>query len=262
MLASLVLELGLVAGHDARNAAEDLGRLQGGRNEVLVALDLAHVDANLERAVDLAVLHEVAPGDAGLFAGSSAHLALLDILGQVEPDGAQCDSLALGGAVLLHNLKLNVAFLQHAALVHRQPDGQRRLVVVGNLVVLDGAAAGAAAVLGGRRVREVPFYKRRARHEGDVVEVEDLAPSGQERTAQHSAWRAASHPQVQVKLWLHNLSARKHGRVSGAVPYASVLGDWNRECVSREYDGAPHSHCSPNACMLKKEGEEEPTQAA
>ena len=82
----MILQLGLLSRHDARNAAEDLRSLQGRRNEVLVAFRLLHVYPELKRAVDLAVLHEISPRDPRVVAICRRQVALLHILGQVQLD--------------------------------------------------------------------------------------------------------------------------------------------------------------------------------
>jgi hypothetical protein len=84
-----VLEFCLLASHDACNAAKHLRSLERRRNVVLVALCLPHVYANLQRAVDLAVLHEISPCDARVLVVRGPEVALLDILGQVQLDVAE-----------------------------------------------------------------------------------------------------------------------------------------------------------------------------
>lgn len=84
----MILKFGLLSRHDTSDATEDLRRLQGRRNKVLVAFRLLHVDSDLERAVDLAVLHKVPPRDARFLARDGRHLALLHVLGQVELDSS------------------------------------------------------------------------------------------------------------------------------------------------------------------------------
>jgi hypothetical protein len=59
----------------------------------------------------------------------------------------------------LHDLQLHITLLQHAILVDGEADGEGDVVVVGDFMVLDLAAICATAVLGGRRVGEVPFYE-------------------------------------------------------------------------------------------------------
>lgn len=65
-----------------------------------------------------------------------------------------------------------------------------------------------------------------------------------------------AHPQVQVEL---GLRARQqdclvpYDSVSGSgIPYAAVLGHWDRERLRRKGDGAQpqRGHCSPKACMV------------
>lgn len=62
LTASVVLRL--VPGHHAGYPPKHGRSTQRGGDVVPVAVRLDHEDADLERAVDLAVLHEVAPGDA------------------------------------------------------------------------------------------------------------------------------------------------------------------------------------------------------
>jgi len=87
-LTSVVLKFGLLSRHDTSDATEDLRSLQGRRDKILVALRLLHINSDLERAVDLAVLHEVPPRDAWFLARDGRHLALLHVLGQVELDSS------------------------------------------------------------------------------------------------------------------------------------------------------------------------------
>jgi hypothetical protein len=150
---SAVLHFSLLARHDAGDAAKHLRRLQGGRNVVLVALSLPHVYAQLDCAVDLALLHQVSPRDAWVVAIGGRKIALLDILGQVQLDVAECYPLAPPRAgVFLYDFELEEALLQHAVLVYGEPHGQGHVIVVLDFVVADGAALCATAVLSGRRV--------------------------------------------------------------------------------------------------------------
>jgi hypothetical protein len=75
----------------------------------------------------------------------------------------------------LYDLELEGALLQHAILVHGKAHGQGDVVVVQDFVVAYRAAFCATAVLGSRRVREVPLDKGSAVDERDVVEVDYLA---------------------------------------------------------------------------------------
>ena len=59
----------------------------------------------------------------------------------------------------MHNLKLDITLLQHAILDDGETDREGDVVVVGDFMVFDLAAVCATAVLGGRRVGEVPFYE-------------------------------------------------------------------------------------------------------
>jgi hypothetical protein len=173
---SVVLELCLLACHDACNAAKHLRSLQRRRNVVLVALGLPHVYPNLQRAVDLAVLHEISPCDPRIVVIGGPEVALLDIFGQVQLNVAECYALAPACArVFLYDLELEGALLQHAILVHGEPHGQGDVVVVLYFVVAYRATFCATAVLCSRRVREVPFDKGSAVDERDVVEVDYLA---------------------------------------------------------------------------------------
>lgn len=112
-LTSVVLKFGLLSRHDTSDATEDLRRLQGRRNKVLVAFRLLHVYPELERAVDLAVLHKVSPCDAWLLTRHGRHLALLNVLGEIELNGSQCDAFASSraSAVFLHDLELDATLL-------------------------------------------------------------------------------------------------------------------------------------------------------
>jgi hypothetical protein len=150
---SIVFQLSLLSSHDARYAAKHLRCLQRRRNEVLVAFYMLHVDAQLQRAVDLAVLHEISPRNSRVIAIGRRHVALLYILGQVQFDVSESYPLAPACAcVFLYDFELQHALLQHAILVDSEPDGQRDVIVVEDFVIADGAAVGAAAMLGRTRV--------------------------------------------------------------------------------------------------------------
>jgi hypothetical protein len=173
VLTTVVFELCLLACHDTRNPAEHLRGLQCRRNEALIALDLLHIYPQLECAVDLAVLHEISPGNSRVVAGSGRHVALLNILGQVQLDVPEYYPLASSRTpVLLYDLEFNEALLQHAILVHSEPDGYGYVVVVEDFVVSDRATFCATAVFGSCGVREVPFYKGCAIDEWDVIEID------------------------------------------------------------------------------------------
>lgn len=193
--------LGLLWPHEAGDAAKDRGRSQRRGDEVSLAVHLHHEDANLEGAVDLAILHEVAPYDA-LVCGprlrcigrrgrrrANAHaatplpargrniprkgLALLHVLAQVQLDVAQCDLLR--GAKFLHNLELKRTLGEIVALVNGYAHRRYNLAeIIVDPVVGNGAFGGAAAVLGVYGVGEVPFNEGVARDQRDVVEVVDL----------------------------------------------------------------------------------------
>jgi hypothetical protein len=163
----------LLACHNARNTTEHLRSLQRRRDEALIALDLLHIYPQLECAVDLAVLHEIPSSNSGVVTGSRRQVALLHILGQVQLDMPKYYSLAPSRApVLLYDLELNKALLQHAILVYSKPDGYGYVVVVEDFVVSDRAAFCATAVFGGCGVREVPFYEGCAIDEWDIVEID------------------------------------------------------------------------------------------
>lgn len=136
-------------------------RLQRRRNKVPVALDLAHEDTDLERAIDLAVLHEISPRDPGLLAFCcSVHLALLHVLGQIELYVSQCDSLGLDPTrVLLYDLELHEALLQHTVLVDDHFERQPRVIIVTDFVIFDRALFCASAMIRRRGMREVPFHE-------------------------------------------------------------------------------------------------------
>lgn len=83
----------LLARDDAGDAAENLRGFQRRRNIILVALCLPHGYAELQRAVDLALLHQVSPGDP-LVAFGRSDFTRVDILGEVDLYKAERDALA------------------------------------------------------------------------------------------------------------------------------------------------------------------------
>ena len=111
-------------GDDAGDAAEDRGLFERRGDEVGVALGLFHLDADLERAVDLAVLHQVAADDAagvevvGVDVGVVVAVSLgvvevggVDVLGEVELDVAEQDAAFGAFVILLCHFEVDLVFL-------------------------------------------------------------------------------------------------------------------------------------------------------
>lgn len=141
------------------------------RDKVLLPIQLPHINPNFERAVHLAVLHQVPPYNAMLV------IALIGIFGKIELDVPQRDPIpAVIGRKLLDDLKCDDAILQHLISVNRQTDWNDLLVVPYCQVVLNQGAFRLSAVFrsGGR---EMPFHVCGATNEGDVVEIDYLLPS-------------------------------------------------------------------------------------
>jgi hypothetical protein len=147
----------------------------------------------------------------------------------------------------LYYLELDPTLLQHATLVDGEADRESDFVVVGDFVVFHLAVICATAMLGGCRMREVPFYKGCARNEWYVVEVDYLVSSECCRTPLYGQLTL----RCRSNFGCANVSPCSFGVL--ALAYSSVLGYCNRECLSRKCDGAAHGHCSPNACMLRRE---------
>jgi len=76
---------------------------------------------------------------------------------------------------LLQHLKLHHGLSEVGVLVDGDADRRNHLgVVVVDMVVGDGTPVGPAAMLRVDGARKMPFYEGCPRHEGDIVEVEDL----------------------------------------------------------------------------------------
>lgn len=184
---------------------------------------MLHVDTELQGAVDLALLHQVAPSDSGLFALRSRHFALLHIFCQVEFYVPQRDAVASAGAsrIFLYDFEFGKALLEHSSLVNGEPDRERYLVVEDDLVVADRAAVGAATVFGRCGVRKVPFDKGCAGDEGDVVEVQDL------HGVKHGHLRRgrvrAAYSQDELELWL---GVCQLSRLAHSQACALLGGSW------------------------------------
>ena len=75
------------------------------------------------------------------------------------------------------------------------------LINVKHLVLLDGTALGATAVLGGSGARDVPFHVGNTRDERDVVQVEDLGAGGvRDKARGGRIW--GTHSEADVELGL------------------------------------------------------------
>jgi hypothetical protein len=74
----------------------------------------------------------------------------------------------------LQHLEDDPGFLQGAALVDSDAIRKCLFIIVRDLVVLDRPLLGASPMLSGRGVRKMPFDKGGARHQRDVVQVDDL----------------------------------------------------------------------------------------
>lgn len=64
--------------------------------------------------------------------------------------------------------------MQIVVLINRQSDGDRADVVPGDFVIFDEGLVGSAAMFGGCRGGEMPFYVGGSADEGHVVEIDDL----------------------------------------------------------------------------------------
>lgn len=115
---------------------------------------------DLERAVDLAFLHQVPPRDP-IFASTIRALTAVDILCEIELDEAKCDPFtSTSTRVLLQDLKVYPSLLQHLVLSYDQPNGESLFVVIHDLVVLDIAFRTLSAVLRCCGRRQMPFDER------------------------------------------------------------------------------------------------------
>ena len=156
---------------DAGDAAEDGGLFERRRDEIGVALGLFHFDADLERAVDLAVLHQVAADDAAGFEVVGVRVGVVvavplwvveircvGVLREVELDDAE-DHPAFGAfVVLLRHFEVDLVLLQLLRLVDGQADAEGFDVVPGCFVFADHCLFGAASMLGRDGGREMPFH--------------------------------------------------------------------------------------------------------
>lgn len=101
------------------------------------------------------------------------------ILRQIQPHPPNRDLLpARPTIVVLNDLELDEALLQHVRLIHRQAHHERALIVPRHFVFFDRRLGRRAPVLRGRGHGEVPFYVGLSRDEGHVVEVDYLAAKG------------------------------------------------------------------------------------
>lgn len=163
LTAGYVFLFRLLAGHEARYAAKHGGCPQRRRDVVPVAVNLDHKDPNLERAVDLTLLHKIPPHNTILrrlltpmhprnrrrphshprrttpqmrprrSSQTRAPLprrnrvALLHKLTQVKPHDAKRHALvahpATGDRELLEDLELDVALRQGGVAVNGDADG-------------------------------------------------------------------------------------------------------------------------------------------
>lgn len=105
---------------------------------------------------------------------------------------------------------MNPCLLQHLVFAHNQAYRDLFIVVEIDLVVFDGALCGSAAVFGGCRGREVPFYKAGATDEGDVVQVDNTEGEFESRLEDGMSGRHISSEETDV---FHTLLAFGTGRV-------------------------------------------------
>jgi hypothetical protein len=167
------------SGHDSGDAAEHHSSLQWWGCEIRVSIQLLELDADLERRIDLTLLHQISSRNAlivwvqqGAFI---VEVRTVGILGKVEFDLAQHNSAMTGAfAIFLQNLEVDLGFAQEEGLVNCHPYGQLFGVVPGALMIGDRGPFGTASVLGRGGGWEVPFHKGCADNEGYVVEVDDL----------------------------------------------------------------------------------------
>ena len=206
LTSGIILNLCRLVGDNSCNSTKRGGCLQGRGNKVSVSIHLDHQDAHFECAVDLAILHEIAPYDSlghvlllaarlqVWYAGSGTHsaavgspppacqmvpdqsLALLDILAQINSDDAQGGFL--GHGKLLDNLKLNGTLGKATVSVYRDSNVLNMFAeAVIDTMVGDGVFRSAAAVLGMHRMGKMPFYEGVARNQGNIVKIVDLLDS-------------------------------------------------------------------------------------
>jgi len=125
---------------------------------------------------------------------------------------SQCNLLSSPRrTIILHYLKIDNTFLEVVGFVDGEADGDHSVVVPGYFVLFYGGARGAAAVIGGGRGGEVPFYVGGSADKGDVVEVNYLMLSA-------SAHKI--HPRIRTLRLSSNFGCKinqySHRRVSGA----------------------------------------------
>lgn len=161
-----------LAHNQSRDPAKHGRNLECRRSEPPIPIYLLQEHPNLDRRIDLTLMHQVPPHHA--LPPVSSLLTRIHILRQIQPQRPQENLLRM--ANLVYDPKIQKGVLQHAVLGDGQARGDERLVVVGDLVVLDGHARGAAGVVGGLLRAgggEVVFDVGAAGDVGDVVEVED-----------------------------------------------------------------------------------------
>lgn len=123
-------------------------------DKVPFATNELHGDVNLERAVDLALLHEIAARYricvvvAATTTSAGTGRNVFDILRQVKIKHSERDALAFAATrVFLQDFEMYRSLLQHLIFTDNEADGYDFVVVVQDFMVLDGRLWCPTAVL-------------------------------------------------------------------------------------------------------------------
>lgn len=140
------------------------------RVEVCFSANLVHGDSNLDRGVDLAVLHQVPP----------CFFLHADVFCQVQSDGPELHTLFTAGMLLVDD-KHKVLLLKHII----PSDGKAQVddlvgVTPTNLVVFDWFEMCPSARIAATGPLDEPFDVGLSGDKGNVVKVDDLEPRGRQ----------------------------------------------------------------------------------